>query len=205
MTTILRRGVDRLLEQPGVYRAWQAPFAASKLRPFLRRTDVRQLRRVLDVGCGPGTNAPVFAGTDYVGVDINPEYIATASRRHAAGRFVVGDVADETVLPNERFDCVFANSLMHHLPDAVVSSLLRRMGRLATPDGMVHVLDLVLPDRVSPARALARLDRGRFARPLEQWRALFTEHLVERHLEVYPLGLPGVPLWWMVYFSGVSR
>jgi SAM-dependent methyltransferase len=199
-----RRATDRLLEVPAVYRLWQAPFANAKLRPFLEHLDLKRVRRVLDVGCGPGTNAAVFREKEYVGIDVNPEYIATASRRHQ-GRFVVGDVADEQVLPNERFDCVFANSLMHHLPDEVVRSLLRRMARLTTPDGGVHVLDLVLPERVSAARLLARLDRGRFARPLGEWRALFTEHLEERHLELYPLGLPGVPLWWMVYFHGVAR
>jgi SAM-dependent methyltransferase len=201
---VLRRAADRLLETPLVYRAWQAPFAGAKLRPFLRRVDPARVRRVLDVGCGPGTNARVFTAADYLGVDINPGYIATASRRHP-GRFLVGDVADERVLPDDRFDCVFANSLMHHLPDDVVSALLRRMARLTTPDGSVHVLDLVLPDNASPARALARLDRGRHARPIAHWRALFTEHFEERHLEVYPLGLPGVPLWWMVYFNGVPR
>lgn len=199
-----RRAADRLLEVPVVYRLWQAPFADAKLRPFLERVDLRTVKRVLDVGCGPGTNAAVFRDSDYVGIDVNPDYIATASRKHA-GRFVVGDVADERVLPDERFDCVFANSLMHHLPDDVVRSLLRRMSRLTTPEGGVHILDLVLPEGASAARLFARLDRGRFARPLHEWRALFTEHLEERHLELYPLGLPGVPLWWMVYFHGVAR
>lgn len=201
---LLRKAADRLLEMPIVYGTLQAPFAGNKLRPFLRRVDLKRVRRVLDVGCGPGTNARAFAGSDYVGIDINADYIATASRRFN-GRFVVGDVADEKVLPDERFDCVFANSLMHHLPDEVVSSLLARMSRLVAPGGGVHVLDLVLPHGLSPARALARLDRGRHARPIAEWRRLFTQHLEERHLEVYPLGLPGVPLWWMVYFHGVPK
>jgi SAM-dependent methyltransferase len=200
----LRKAADRLLELPMVYRTWQAPFASAKLRPFLARGGVSRTRRVLDVGCGPGTNAPVFASCDYVGIDINPEYIRTASSHHR-GRFVVGDVADERVLPDEHFDCVFANSLMHHLDDGVVRSLLRRMSRLTTPDGSVHVLDLVLPERASAARTMARLDRGRFARPLDAWRVLFTEHLRELHFEPYPLGLPGLPLWRMVYFVGVPK
>lgn len=201
---VFRRATDRLLELPIVYRTWQAPFAASKLRPFLSRVDVNILRRVLDVGCGPGTNAPIFKDIDYVGIDINPDYIGTAARRHR-GRFIVGDVADGEVLPNERFDCVFANSLMHHLDDDVVRGLLRRMACLTTPDGSVHVLDLVLPPRASAARALARLDRGRFARPLGTWRNLFAEHLRETHFEPYSFGLPGLPLWQMVYFVGVPR
>lgn len=205
MTSLLRRSADRLLESPIVYSTLQAPFAQRKLRPFLEQVDPARLKRVLDIGCGPGTNAPVFAkAEEYVGIDINRDYIETARQRHK-GRFVVGDVADESVLPDERFDCVFANSLMHHLPDDVVRSLLRRMSRLTSPDGSVHVLDLVLPTRLSPALALARLDRGKHPRPLAEWHALFTEHLVERRFELYPLGLPGVPLWWMVYFNGVPR
>lgn len=201
---LLRRAADRLLELPVVYRSLQAPFADAKLRPFMRRVDPGGLRTVLDVGCGPGTNAAVFAASGYVGVDINADYVATARSRFS-GRFVVGDVTDERVLPEDRFQCVFANSLMHHLPDASVDGLLARMARLVAPGGSVHVLDLILPDRPTPARLLARLDRGRYPRPLAQWEALFNVHLHRRHLEAYPVGLPGLPLWWMVYFEGVPR
>jgi SAM-dependent methyltransferase len=201
---VLRRAADRLLELPLVYRTWQAPFASAKLKPFLARVDLAHTRRVLDVGCGPGTNAPIFAGADYVGIDINPEYIRVASSRYP-GRWVVGDVTDETVLPDQQFDCVFANSLMHHLDDRSVRSLLGRMARLTASGGRVHVLDLVLPPTISAGRVLAQLDRGRFARPVEQWRSLFNEHLREEHFQRYAFGLPFLPLWQMVYFVGVPK
>jgi SAM-dependent methyltransferase len=201
---LLRSALDRLLELPLVYRSIQAPFADAKLHPFLERVDTRSLSRVLDVGCGPGTNAAVFSHTDYVGVDINPAYVETARRRHP-GRFVVGDVAQPDILPDATFDCVFANSLIHHLPDDVADPLLQRMAGLVGPGGSVHVLDLVMPDRPSADRLLARLDRGRHARSIDAWRSLFTRHMRERHLETYPLGLPGLPLWWMIYFEGVPR
>jgi SAM-dependent methyltransferase len=201
---MIRRATDRLLERPLVYQTWQAPFAAAKLKPFLQYLDLGQTRRVLDVGCGPGTNARVFAGCDYVGIDINREYIRTASSRYP-GRWAVGDVTDETIFPNERFDCVFANSLMHHIDDRSVRRLLSRMARLTAAGGKVHVLDLVLPPHASVGRWLAQLDRGRFARSTESWRELFTEHLHEEHFERYAYGLPHVPLWQMVYFVGVPK
>jgi SAM-dependent methyltransferase len=201
---MLRRATDRLLELPIVYQTWQLPFATAKLKPFLAQLAVEQPRRVLDIGCGPGTNARAFAGRDYVGIDINPDYIKTASERHP-GRWVVGDVTDETVFPDEQFDCVFANSLMHHLDDGAVRNLLARMARLTASGGKVHVLDLVLPPRASAGRVLARLDRGRFARPLDRWRTLFNEHLREERFQPYAFGLPLVPLWDMVYFIGVPR
>jgi SAM-dependent methyltransferase len=199
-----RRAADRLLEIPLVYRSWQAPFAAAKLRPFLAHVDLSGTPRVLDIGCGPGTNAAVFAGCDYVGIDINADYIRTAASRYP-GRWLVGDVTDQNVLPDAQFDCVFANSLMHHLDDHSVHNLLRRMARLTAPGGRIHVLDLVLPPHLSAGRLLARLDRGRFARPVEQWRAMLNEHLREEHFQPYPFGLPFVPLWQMIYFVGAAK
>ncbi len=201
---MIRRVTDRLLELPLVYQAWQAPFASAKLKPFLAVADLSRARRILDIGCGPGTNARVFTGCDYVGIDINPGYIRTAASRYP-GRWVVGDVTDEAIVPDEQFDCVFANSLMHHLDDNAVRNLLQRMARLAAPGGTVHVLDLVRPEGASIGRLLAELDRGRFARPTESWRALFGEHLQERHFERYAFGFPFIPMWQMVYFVGVPK
>jgi SAM-dependent methyltransferase len=202
--SVIRRATDRLLELPIVYRTWQAPFASAKLKPFLARIDLARTHRVLDIGCGPGTNARVFSGRDYVGIDINPDYIHTAASRYP-GRWVVGDVTDETIFPDERFDCVFANSLMHHLDDDAVSNLLGRMAQLTAPGGKVHVLDLVLPPHASPGRVLAQWDRGRFARPVDHWRTLFSRHLDVEHFQPYTYGLPFLPLWSMVYFVGVPK
>jgi SAM-dependent methyltransferase len=200
----LRRLADRAFEHPIVYRTLQAPFHERKLAPCLRRLDLRATTRVLDVGCGPGTNAWHFREAQYTGVDINVEYIANAKRRFG-GRFLVGDVTDPTVLPAERFDCVLLNSLMHHLDDAAVSGLLGRLGRFLAPGGSIHILDLILPPNASPARLLARLDRGRFARPLDAWRVLFERAMHLQHFEQFPLGVPGIPLWHMVYCIGRSR
>jgi SAM-dependent methyltransferase len=202
--SVFTRVRDRLLEQPLVYRLWQGPFADAKVKPLLRRIGPTRPRRVLDIGCGPGTNAALFKDSEYVGIDLNPEYIDVA-RRRARGRFIVGDVTDLSVLPHEEFDLVFANSLMHHLPDSTVLPLLHRMAELCAPGGEVHVLDLILPADPSAARMLARADRGAYARPVDAWKQLFGEALNTSHTEVYPLGLPGLPLWWMIYLSGTPR
>lgn len=197
----LRRIADRALEHPLVYRVLQAPFQERKLAPCLGHLSLHRSTRVLDVGCGPGTNTWHFRETQYTGVDINPEYIASAQRRFRR-RFLVGDVRNPTVLPAEEFDCVLVNSLLHHLDDAAAQGLLSRLPRLLAPGGRIHVLDLVLPPRASVARILARLDRGRHARPIDEWRQLFEQSLVVEQLSEYPLGVFGLPLWQMVYFIG---
>lgn len=86
-TSSLRSLRDKVLERRLVYGLWQAPFAEAKLAPALAHNDLSQVRRVLDVGCGPGTNSQHFLGTDYLGIDINEEYIRHAQSRYP-GQFI---------------------------------------------------------------------------------------------------------------------
>jgi SAM-dependent methyltransferase len=192
------------MENAVVYRLWQAPMAERKLEPFFRHNDRARFRRVLDVGCGPGTNAAHFLGQDYLGVDINPGYIRDAERRYGP-RFRVADVTTMHLEPGQGWDCILVNSLLHHLPDDAVDRLLGHLGTLLTEDGAVHILDLVLPAKPSVSRLLARLDRGDFPRPLERWRELFSRHFALDVFEPYPLGVAGLTLWSMVYGRGRPR
>jgi SAM-dependent methyltransferase len=186
-----------LMNYTWAYRAWQAPFADAKLRPFFAHNDLSSVRRVLDVGCGPGTNARHFADVDYTGVDINDGYIADARRRYGRD-FRVADVTRLAPGSIEPADVVFVNSLLHHLDDAEVHRTLAALPGMATPDGTVHILDLVLPDALGAPRVMARLDRGRYARRADRWRALFAAHFVEQVFEPYTFA----GLWAMVYFRG---
>ena len=193
--------IDLILRQPLAYRLWMAPFAAAKLEPVLRHNDVRSIKRVLDVGCGPGTNAPSFAHADYVGVDLNEQYVASARKRF--GRtFVAADVRGNDFPVGSGFDCILVNSLLHHLDLESSRGLLRRLAELLTPDGHVHILELVMPTSLSVARALAHADRGDYPRPLADWKTLFNEVFDEVLLEPYQLTGGPITLWQMVYFKG---
>jgi SAM-dependent methyltransferase len=192
------------MEHTLIYRIWQAPFAERKLVPLFRHTDVSQVRRVLDVGCGPGTNARHFAHCDYLGVDINPDYVRDARRRYGP-RFQVADVTTMRIEPGQGYDCILVNSLLHHLPDGAVDRLLRHLATLLSKDGAINILDLVLPPRASLSRFLARRDRGDFPRPVELWHTLFTRCFEPVVFEPYSLGLAGLTLWSMVYFKGSPR
>jgi SAM-dependent methyltransferase len=192
------------MENTLAYRIWQAPFAERKLAPLLAHNDVAGARRVLDVGCGPGTNTHHFAGADYLGVDFNPAYIESARRRHGR-QFVVADVTTYQVSPDQRFDFILANSLFHHIEDTATERILAHLATLLSDDGHIHIMDLVLPPAPSVSRFLARADRGDHPRPLEAWRELFTRVFEPVVFEPYPLGAAGMTLWNMVYFKGRAR
>lgn len=194
----------RVMENTMAYRMWQAPFAERKLAPLFAHNDMARTRRVLDVGCGPGTNTQHFAHADYLGIDFNPAYIASARQRHGR-EFIVADVTTYEVAPDQRFDLILANSLFHHIDAANTERILSHLATLLSDDGHVHVLDLVLPPRPSIARFLAKADRGDYPRPLQDWRDLFTKAFEPVVFEPYPLGIAGMELWSMIYFKGRAR
>jgi SAM-dependent methyltransferase len=192
---------ERLLEHPAVYSAWQAPFAAQKFAPVERWLRDHDITRVLDVGCGAGTNAEHFTGVDYVGIDVNEKYLQ-AARARFRGQFVQADLTSADLSSLGTFDMILANSFLHHVSDSGVERILAELSRLLSPDGTVHILDLVLPPHASLARMMARLDRGKYARPIEEWRRLFSSAFEPILFQPYFFG---GRLWSMVYFQGRTK
>lgn len=86
---------------------------------FERITDVGDLRgrRVLDLGCGLGHLYPFIlqkcGAVDYTGVDIVPETVAVAARRHPEARFLCRDVLVDPLA--EEFDYVLLNGVFNNV------------------------------------------------------------------------------------------
>ena len=203
MGLIKRAGA--ILDSPIVYRLWQGPFAAAKMAPVIRHNDLSQARRVLDLGCGPGTNCRFFPHGEYLGVDINPRYVDYARRRY--GRtFAVEDVRNYRLPRDGCIDFVLLSSLLHHLDDEATHGVLANVAQVVSDGGHVHIIELVLPDRAGIARALARGDRGNYPRPLDEWRAVFCRHFEPVVFEPFAVKtLLGITLWKLVYFKGKMK
>lgn len=195
---------DYLLEKTAVYSLWQAPFAAAKLAPMLAHNDMGSARRVLDVGCGPATNTHLFAHADYLGIDINPDYIKHARRKHNR-RFVVADATTFDDLGAAGFDFILINSFLHHTDTPSTNKILHRLQSRLSADGHIHLLEPVSPGDRAIARFLASRDRGKYLRPLAAWREFFDQHLDIVVFEPYPLGVLGATLWNMVYCKGRAK
>jgi SAM-dependent methyltransferase len=140
---------------------------------------------------------------DYLGLDINPEYVGQARSRYGM-LFEVADVTRWQVR-DEPFDFILVNSFFHHVGDEDSLRILSHLATLLTDDGRIHVLDLVLPPNPGAARLLARMDRGDHPRPLPAWNELLGRHFEADVFEPYDLDVAGVPLWKMVYFRGRPR
>ena len=192
---------DYLLEQPALFNLSQLPFTRQKFAHIKRHNDLSKVCRVLDVGCGPGTNAPSFANSEYLGIDINERYIRMARSRHARD-FLTADVTKYEIESPERFDFVLINSFLHHIDTDSVHRILARSRQLLAPGGHVHSIEVVLPPTLGLPRLLARWDRGNFPRPTEEWRAIFEQYFKTVVFEPFGVVHFGLTLMEMVYFKG---
>ena len=131
--------------------------------------------RTLDLGCGPGAFADLFAGDDYVGVDLNARYIDHA-RKTRQGAFIVGD-ARQVDLPEARFDQILIFGLLHHLPDDDVRAVLAECRRLLVRGGRVLVIeDIPTISRLNLiGHLIHRVENGEHIRPVEEYERLYAE------------------------------
>lgn len=105
-------------------------------------------KRVLEVGCGPGTWFPeIVTCAEYLGMDWNEEHIEAANQRYGSNKvsFVCGDVSRDVNPQQSKFDYIFAFGILHHLNDgqahdllSVCSGLLAKNGRFISIDPVYH-------------------------------------------------------------------
>lgn len=90
--------------------------------------------KVLDVGCGTGISARLFAarGFDVTGVDPNAGMLEKARARDASIHYAVGN-ADATGLPDATFALAFAAQAFHWFP---LESTMRELRRVLVPGGV---------------------------------------------------------------------
>ena len=99
--------------------------------------------RVLEIGCGLGTDGIQFAkaGADYTGVDLTQAAVDLASRnfmlRGLQGAFRTAD-AENLDFPDNSFDLVYSHGVLHHTPDTARS--IREVYRVLRPGGQAIVM-----------------------------------------------------------------
>lgn len=96
--------------------------------------------RTLDLGCGTGELAPLFAEDGYIGLDLSLRYIDYARRRHPAYRFGVCD-ATAIPLPSASCDQVLIFGVLHHLDDSICRATAREVARVLKPGGRFLLIE----------------------------------------------------------------
>ncbi len=100
-------------------------------------------QRLLEVGCGMGTDLLQFArgGAICTGVDLTPRSIAISKHRFALygvpASFLITD-GERLPFPDGSFDVTYSNGVLHHTPDT--AGAMRELHRVLKPGGIAKVM-----------------------------------------------------------------
>lgn len=160
---------------------------------LLRQIEGKAPFTILDLGCGPGRDLKAFSGMGHVAIGLEGAARLAAMAREHSGCDVWEQDLLELDLPAERFDGVFANAVLFHVPARELPRVLGELRATLKPRGVLFCSN-------PHGDNVEGWNRGRYGsyHDLERWRgfmraARFTE------LEHYyrPAGLPREQQPWL--------
>ena len=141
---------------------------------------------ILDLGCGPGRDLKVFAGLGHIAVGLEGAGRFAEMARADSGCEVWQQDFLKLELPRGRFDGVFANAALFHVPSQELPRVLRELHATLKPGG-------VLFSSNPHGQNEEGWNRGRFGayHDLERWRRYVSAAgFVELSHYYRPAGLP---------------
>lgn len=107
------------------------------IEALLRHTHGEAPLHILDFGCGPGRDLLTLRelGHEPVGLDGSPAFVAMA-REHSGCEVWQQDFL-ALDLPSARFDGIFANASLFHIPSRELPRVLRQLHAALKPDGVL--------------------------------------------------------------------
>ena len=153
---------------------------------LLRHIESQPPFTILDFGCGPGRDLAAFSKLGHVAIGLEgSERFAAMAREHSGCEVWRQDFLDLD-LPGGRFDGVFANASLFHVPIQELPRVLRQLHAALKPGGVLFTSN--------PRGANEEgWNKGRYGayHDLEAWRG-YTQGAGFTELEHYyrPEGLP---------------
>jgi SAM-dependent methyltransferase len=110
---------------------------SQNIAELLRHIEGEAPFTILDFGCGPGRDLKAFAALGHVAVGLEgaPRFAAMA-RKHSGCEVLEQDFL-RLELPAERFDGVFANAALFHVPSQELPRVLAQLRAALKPRGVL--------------------------------------------------------------------
>ncbi|GGE41718.1 trans-aconitate 2-methyltransferase [Agaricicola taiwanensis] len=149
------------------------------VRDLLAAIPAHDVRRAIDLGCGPGNSTEAVAArypdAKVIGLDNSEDMIAAANKRLPQLFFITGDIASWQ--SDEPVDLIFANASMQWVPDhrmlyPRLVGMLTEAGTLAvqTPDNLDEPAHHAMREVAAQGPWASKLGKaGREARHTADW------------------------------------
>ena len=110
---------------------------SQNIEALLRHIETAPPFTILDLGCGPGRDLKDFTRRGHIAIGLEGSQRLAEMARAYSGCEVLEQDFLKLDLPNERFDGIFANAALFHVPSAELPRVLGELRAALKPRGVL--------------------------------------------------------------------
>lgn len=174
-------GVQGLLKTPFFYRLFSNLISRSNSRKRYIEEFIKPFSgcRILDIGCGPADILEVMPSNigEYVGFDMNPNYISAAKERWGSRGTFHCQRVNKFHNRTNYYDIVLATAIIHHLDNQEANQLFETARNVLKDSGSLITYDNVYIENQNWfARFMNFQDRGNYVRTPDEYTNIAKKH-----------------------------
>lgn len=144
----------------------------TKLKTLLSDFDFTD-KKVLDFGCGIGSNCTMFSPEKYIGVDHDEKRIKYANYLYNEYNFNTLNDPNFHFLDNS-IDYVFIMAVLHHISNCDLVLYLKEFNRILKHEGEILIIEPCLLNRSCLSNSyMQTFDKGKYIRTQDEYINLF--------------------------------
>jgi ubiquinone/menaquinone biosynthesis C-methylase UbiE len=119
-------------------------------------------KKILDFGCGIGSNSYIWESDNYKGIDINLNRINYAKKLNKNYHYYTLE-GNSLPFNNKAFDFIFLMAVLHHIPPEQIRIYLQEFRRVLRPKGRMIIIEPCFINNKPISNWLMNLfDRGKY-------------------------------------------
>lgn len=134
--------------------------------------------KVLDFGCGTGSNSKLFKPEDYIGSEVDTSRVESSSKKYPKYKFkkipIINSSKDILPWEDNSFDMIFVSLCLHHINAKSCKLIFKEFRRVLKSKGKILGMEPVLIKGQHFSNILMNiLDAGDYILPLNKYKAMY--------------------------------
>ena len=135
--------------------------------------------KVLDFGCGIGSNSKLFHYDDYIGVEVDESRVLSSRPKYPKSKFkqipFISKPDDKIPFEDNSFDLVFISLCLHHIDSDTCKLLFKEFSRVLNHNGkIIGIEPCIISEKYFSNIFMNIIDAGDYILPIEQYKQIYS-------------------------------
>jgi ubiquinone/menaquinone biosynthesis C-methylase UbiE len=135
--------------------------------------------RVLDFGCGVGSNSTLFHNDDYIGVEVDKSRVLSSRLKYPKSKFetipLISTPNDKIPFEDNSFDIIFISLCLHHIDSSTCKLLFKEFSRVLKDTGkIIGIEPCILSKKYFSNVIMNIIDAGDYILPIEEYKKIYS-------------------------------